>query len=489
LVVIAQSLTLLLALGMWGTGLHFAVRPIISSMPLGLALAVYILPPFVLWTGWLAMRWRTSKLQQQEAERRTAEEASRCAAERAAAHQRHEDELQLRRFHCDCRALAISVAKTRNLPLADTLPPNTDINILDDCMPHGAISLQRLRPAIENVLRFVYSTSPAAVLLPIYVVPPTDIPGNDVLELVHIIRAGLAESVETDANHAAPILFLPTATHACDGMLALFENAPDLPGAIVLAFDSPLARLLADEVESEAQLYPHEYPNGFPNEGAVALLVTSTELARMLEAVSAFEPLSLDEDALMPFWERASIPEGLSPLLARMDRVLRAELGLLPIIGCIHRASVGTPKSERSSILEMTRLLQSLLEQAQVDTGLIDKPFMLEDADNAESEVAQQRPRCARLVHNAGNAGTCGKRLAALGSAMLYFGIDFSPVDPESATNAPACLGNLGCASAVAQLALGIAHAAQSAAPALCATFSDRDSIALSIAMPPSALA
>jgi hypothetical protein len=458
-------------------------------MPLGLALVVYVLPPFSLWAGWLMMRWRTSKLQQQEAERRTAEEASRCAAERTAARQRHEDELQQRRFHCDCRAIAISIAKTQNLPLADTLPPNADINILDDCMPRGAIFLLRLRPAIENVLRFVYSTSPAAILLPIYVVPPTDIPGNEVLELVHIIRAGIAESVETDAKHAAPILFLPTATHACDGVLALFENAPDLPGAIVLAFDSPLARSFADEVESEAQLYPQEYPNGFPNEGAVALLVTNTELARMLEAVSAFEPASQDEDALTPFWERTSIPEGLSPLLVRIDRVLRTELGLLPVIGCIHRASVSTPKSERGGILEMTRLLQSLLEQAQIDTGLIDKPFMLENADNAGTEVAQQWPRCARLVHNAGNAGTCGKRLAALGSAMLYFGIEFSPVDPESATNATTCLGDLGCASAIAQLVLGIAHAAHSAAPALCATFTDRDSIALSIAMPPSALA
>ena len=35
---IAQSITLLLALGIWGAGLHFAVRPVISSMPLGLAL-------------------------------------------------------------------------------------------------------------------------------------------------------------------------------------------------------------------------------------------------------------------------------------------------------------------------------------------------------------------------------------------------------------------------------------------------------------------
>lgn len=483
---IARSLTLLLVLGIWGAGLQFAVRPAISSMPLGLALAIHALPPLLLWAGWLTMLWRTSKLRQQDAERRTAEEASRCEAERVAARQRHDDELQHRRFHCDCRALAISIVKARTLPLADALPPNADIEVLEDCAPPGTTSLQRLRPAIENVLRFVYSTSPAAILLPVYVVPPTDIPGNEVRELVHIVRAGLAESVGTDARHAAPILFLPTTAPPCDGVLALFENAPDLPGAIVLAFDSPLARSLADEGEREAQLYSPEYPNGFPNEGAVALLATSTELSRMLEAVSAFEPASPDKDALRPFWERASIPETLSPLLARMDRVLRTELGMLPIVGCIHRASIGTPKAERAGILEMTGLLQSLLEHAQVDAGLISKPFMLGDADKAEADVTPQRPRCARLVHNAGNAGICGKRLAALGSAMLYFGIDISPVDPEFATNAPACLGDLGCASGVAQLALGIAHAAQSATPALCATFTGRDSIALSIAMPPS---
>lgn len=433
------------------------------------------------------MHWRTSRLRQQEVERRAAEEASRCEAERVAARQRHDDELQHRRFHCDCRVLAISIAKTRPLPLIDTLPPNTDIDVLDNCAPRGTTFLQRLRPAIENVLRFVYSTSPASVLLPVYVVPPTDIPGNEVRELVHIVRSGLAESLDIDAKHAAPILFLPTTTNACDSVLALFENAPELPGAIVLAFDSPLARSLVDEIESEAQRYPHEYPNGLPNEGAVALLVTNTELARMLDAVSAFEPASLNEDALTPFWERASMPESLSPLLVRMGRIPRTELGSLSIVGCIHRANISEPNAERGGILEMTRLLQGLLEHAQVNAGLIDKPFLLEDIDKAGPEVAPQRPRCARLVHNAGITGTCGKRLAALGSAMLYFGIDFSPVDPESTINAPACLGDLGCASAVAQLALGIVQAAQSASPALCATFTSGDSIALSIAMPPSA--
>jgi hypothetical protein len=426
-------------------------------------------------------------LQQKKNELRAAEEAARREAERAAARQRHEEEMRYRRFSCDCRALAISVANLEPFPLADALPANADISILANTASRDCTVLQRLRPAITNVLASVYSSCPASALLPLYVLPPADIAGNEMVELLHAVRTELMKPAAEQTGYTPPILFLPVNGAISNSVLALFENAPDLPGATVLAFDSPWSRQPADE--NGQHRYPHAYPSGVPNEGAVALFVTNAELPRMLEAASALEPALNDEDAMTPFWERTAVPDGLSPFLVRMPPDLRAELDAQPTLAHIHRASLGEANCERSGILEMTRLFQGLLEQAQLDAALLDRPFTLDEDSAADTEKSPQQLQCARFVHNAGNAGTAGKRLAALGSAMLYFDIDISPVDQDVATNTVICLGNLGCATGATQLALSLAHAAESGTPALCAEFTSLNGIALSIATPSAATA
>lgn len=488
---LVKSFILLFALGIWGVALQFGAKAAISALPPWSEVAARVLPPLVLWVTWVAVRWRASAQQQKQNEARAAEEAARHEAERIAARQRHDEELKQRRFRCDCRAVAIALAHLDEFPPADELPPNAEINVLaeDIPAPHDHAVLQRLRPAIAHALTHVFSTSPAAAILPIYVVPPDDAPGNEVLGLISAVRVELLPP--ESAACASPILFLPTAGSTANSVLALFENAPDLPGATILAFDSPRSRWLADEDADtiEEHRYPHQHACGMPNEGAVALLVTHPDLPRMIDAVSGLEPAAFGPDAMTPFWQRTPPPEGHAAVLVHMETEQRTGLGALPVLGSIHRATFVEAKPGRAGTLEMTRIFQGLLESAQIDAGLIDKPFTLDDAPADDTSEKSRQPQCGRLVHNAGNAGNSGKRLAALGSAMLYFDIDFSPVDSDVATNVVNCIGDLGCASSAAQLALNVLHAANSNMPALSAEFSDREDVAISIVMPASPLA
>lgn len=172
-------------------------------------------------------------------------------------------------------------------------------------------------------------------------------------------------------------------------------------------------------------------------------------------------------------------------MLARATPELRSELAELPILARVHRAVVHTAAS-RSGVLELTRLLQEVLEQAQINASLIDLPFELDRAaaDKPDPGPEAAITRCGAIVHNAGNVDIAGKRLAALGSALYYFNIDLSPVDPDVAVNIVSRIGDMGCAAGIGQLAIGLACAAQQSAPALYAEFQDGESIAAAFVVP-----
>lgn len=485
---IKAFLFLLIPFVLWSAVLQSVVKPAMSGWPLGMAIGIYVLPPAVVWTIWMLLRMHAARRSQVQEGLRSRAEADRLETERNAARQRHEEELRQRRLFCDCRAIAAAVARLGDDLSPAPPPPNVQLDELDfaDPLKPGDAILDRLQPAIANVLASTWSFSAAAALFPVYVVPPPDAPGAEVLALVRRLHAELLASLGTpglSAACAAPVLFLPVSDNVGNGILSLFENDPDLAGATILAFDSPLSRCARDQGDDAIAegMAPHDYPNGVPNEGAVALLVTNAALRDMFQSVPAAEHSSLENTAMTPFWERS----GEHPaILARMDAGQREELMSLPLLGRIHRAASAVPGSICAGILETTRVFQGALETAQIDCGLIDKPFTLEESPQDNGDRQGRRLNCGRLVHNAGHAGNGGKRLAALGSAMLYFGIDFSPVDRDVATNVITCLGDLGCASGVAQLALCITRAAGSGLPALCVEFTESDGAAVSIVMP-----
>lgn len=494
---ITHFLVLLLAAVSWVAALWLLIQPDFAKWSNPAVIALHAVPPLVVSMLWFALRRRAQKKAAAEAQEKEASAQAERVAAREAAQKKHAEELRQRRFACDCRAVAIAgLVATSDLPLVDAEHPNIDIGQQvrnpDNAVERvGASILDLLTPAITDALSKVYSVSPAALVFPIYVSPPAEISGEEVLARIRAIHADLAETFEPGVNSpiAAPaVLFLPSGDGAANSVISLFEGTPDLPGAVVLAFDSPFSRNAQnDPLDDEAtpEQARKEQWSGKPGEGVIALLLTNAELPSMLATIGEMDS-GAEHDSMTPFWEKSLQPGGNLALLVSVSAASRGELAALPVLGRIHRAAFRPAAQSRTGVLEMTRLIQAALERAQVNAGVIDPPFSFDDvaADSPkEEQEVEKKTSCGWIVHNAGGVDVAGKRLAALGSSLYYFGIDLSPVDADAATNFITRVGDLGKAAGVGQLALGVAQAARQAGPVLCAEYSGEDGIAVSFIM------
>lgn len=487
------NLIILLAAGTaWVAALWLALSLDFSHWNIAGIAAAHVLPPLLVWLLWLTVRKRAQEKRAAEAQaREEAAEAERKAT-REAAQKKYEEEMQQRRFSCDCRMVAISrLGLAGEIPAVDVDHPSIDIRptVLDNQEERDGIpALDRLEPAIADALYSIYSTSRASAAFPIYVQPPAETSGEEVLGRLRAIHAQLSSEIAPELNQDnphPPILFLPASDSVPNSVVSLFETAPDLPGAVILAFDSPFARKAAseDDFYDEPVSDPREQFAGKPSEGVVALLMTNAELPSMLAAIADTTPRN-EQDSMTPYWEKAMQAGGRLEMLARATPELRTELSEAPVLGRVHRAVMHT--AAPSGVLGLTRQLQEVLEQAQINAGLIDLPFELDgkSADKGAPVPDAAKARCGAIVHNAGNVDVAGKRLAALGSALYYFNIDLSPVDQDAVVNIVTRIGDLGRAAGVGQLALGLVCAARHAAPALYAEFMDGESVAASFVMP-----
>lgn len=496
---ITHFLVLLVTALSWVSALWLLIQPDLTQWPQPAIIAVHALPPFAAWLPWQWLRRRAQM--RNEAEAKAREEQAQAVRKSALeeAQKRHEEEMRHRRFACDCRALAISTLTTQaDGQLVEMAASNIDIEqqIADENRerPEGSI-LDVLTPSIADAMSKIYLACRASAVFPIYVAPPSDVSGEEVLARVRSIHAELIETLDTGISPGAcspSILFLPLRDCAANSVISLFESAPDLPGAIVLAFDSPLARTTQpDDFDDEptTEQLKREQLSGKPGEGVIAMLLTNAELPAMLAAITDIG--AAGHDSMTPFWERSLQPGGNLDLLVSTSPESRGELAGLPVLGRIHRASFRQATQARAGVLELTRLVQGALERAQVNAGLIDPPFSPEglpaDPVKKNEMPATQQTRCSSIVHNAGSVDIAGKRLAALGSSLYYYGIDLSPVDAEAATNVVTRIGDLGRATPVGQLALGVAQAAQQAGPVLCAEYAGDDGVAVSFIMQPEA--
>jgi hypothetical protein len=497
---ILNFLVLLLSATSWIAALWLLIAPDFSKWSHPGVIALHALPPLTVWLFWIVLRRRAQKRKADEAAQVEVKAQAEREAARRAAQQKHEEEMRQRRFGCDCRVVAmINPETSAPLSVLETEVQNVVVRLHDPEKseePAQRSVIDRLLPAVAEALASIYSTCGAAVAFPIFVQPPSEVSGEVVVAHIRAIHTNLVQALDPPAVLSAgqpEVLFLPTGDSASNSVISLFENIPDLPAAIVLAFDSPFSRAAPrDEFDGEPdpQQSRKQQFLGKPSEAAIALLLTNAELPSMLAALAGFEDGSIDRDAMTPFWQKAIQPGGNLALLARAPVRQREELGQLPVLGRIHRALFRQPDQQRSGVLDMTRMAQSLLERAQINAGLIDSPFELDDKpeDKASAEsVKPEQLQCRRIVHNAGGPEVAGKRLAALGGALYYFNIDLNPVDADIATNIVTRVGDLGRVSGIGQLALSVAHAAASSAPALDVEFSQNDGVALAFVMPMSA--
>jgi hypothetical protein len=500
---VLDLLFLFMSIATWIAILWLAIVPDFTTWPnLGI-IALHTLPPLAIWLTWMAIRRRIRRRKSDDAQAREQLAQAERDAAREAARQRHEDAMRQRRFGCDCRFVTFAgIALASELPLLNVAAENIEVQSrpLDEARASAASAiLEQLAPAIGDAIENLYRACAAASAFPIFIQPPADTSGEETLAVVRNACNSIAKKLglRSDARPSSPpILFMPSSDSAANSAVALFDLTPDLPGAVVLAFDSPLARTASSDPENDMEQarQRREQQVGKPSEGVVALLLTNPDLESMLKAIDGNDNGAGDHDSMTPYWRKSMEVEGHLALLSRASREQRGELAQLPVLGRIRRAVFRDASAQPAGVLETTRIMQQSLEQAQINAGIIDLPFSQDepvaataaaDAAGRSSPSSSSPPtRCRWLVHNAGGVDYAGKRLAALGAAMYYFNIDLSPVDIDMSTNIVTRAGDLGRATGISQLALGVAHAADTRYPALCAEFSDHGGFAVSFITP-----
>lgn len=503
-----SSLLLLIGLALlWSLALWFALPINLSTFSNFGLLLLHILPPFGLWGSWLGLRaWQRRRKAQAWARQEAASEGKRQETLLAVRQQREADLAQLR-TGCDCRAAIVAglgegaSALKAGLPEAPLADDEGDAVVDEDAAldpPALSSELQEFAGPLRQALESIYRETPAALVLPVYVAPPTHIPAAETIalirQLIHEIGASLEPSIAVTPDEVR-VAFVPSGNGAADSAITLFDRLPDLPGAVLLALDSPVQRDQAaydklttgdQRAAMTAEVDERQTWYGKPGLAVVALLLTHPETNAMLAAIHDY---SRDDDAafnvMTPFWQKASAPGGQLAPLARLAPAEREAIGQQPVLARIHRAAFGTGKPQARP-LEMSLFCQSLMEKALLAGGMSPKDGGAGDdtivPDTAGEEAAPPPAFLGWLVHNAGTVDRHGPRLGALATAIRHFNFDLHPLN--EATNFANAVGDFGAATPWAMLAEAVALVADSGTAVLCADFQMNDGLAMSIAMP-----
>ncbi|MBS1157492.1 MAG: hypothetical protein H6R07_3416 [Proteobacteria bacterium] len=473
------------ALG-WGGLLWFRLPINLANFsPLSL-IALHVGPPLLvtLWV-WLWQRARNKRVAMVEAERAAAE-AEKNAAVRTAAQAVYDERMAQRRFACDCRAVAVAGLVAQNEGVADLLPEGEGIywGLVDaEEMVDFSDPLEALTPYLEEALTELYQHSPAAIWLPHFISPPHDVAGEMLLAKVREAACTAAAQVVDEEVPSVLVRFLPEAGHTTERFLGLFESDQALPGAVVLGFDSPLVRrgpvdedaFPGDEEPAEREV---RYWQGLPGQAVAALLLTAPWLERQAADLRVDVIETADADAYTPYWERNHASDN-DAWLARIPAIWRASLVDAPILACLHRGGSRQAGQEVVRPLALANFCLAALDRALVNAGLRDMPF---GAESPAEPKAPLNESCCWLVHHAGAVECGGTRLAALGNALTYFGIDLHPVD--EASNSVVQFGHVGRALPLLLSALTVAHAARDGG-AVCAEFPSPSEVATWLALAP----
>lgn len=436
---LSRFLILLGALACWIAFLALGIRPDYSKWANYKLITLHFLPPIGMCLAWWFGRWYVSDRKQ------SAPAAQHNQPE--AATQTVQDPSQVRfeqrRQFCDCRLLAINdLAIHEELELTESRSVAISMVKADEKSQELASQDTRrvLDAGIAEALGYIYAECGAAAALPIYLVAPSDSAAKDVIEHVRMIAARLITDMKLPVKLKADaplVLAMPPRGSASNSVLGLFESIPELPAAVVLAFDSSMSQL--------------SLPVAKPGHGVFALLVTAADLPAMLDAAATEDDLSHGH----------SSGSGL-PLLASLPQLLRDELRALGSVARIYRAATGKIGDRNGQLV-----LTSLIEQAQLHAG-------------ASGQASESR--CEWLVHNTGESREAGGRLASIAGALMHRKIDLKPI--EMATDMVRHVGHLGQASSIGLLAVALVQAQVKQGPVLCAEFAEPNGIAVAFAMP-----
>jgi hypothetical protein len=502
-----RSLLVLFVLALaWVLILWFALPFQITDQPISVVLLAHALPPLVLWSGWLlVVALRKRRRAQALAREQAATEAERQQA-LAGLQERQAAELARLRFGCDCRAAVITGLSVGPDILEAALPPADTPDGEDDepedaeedadfPTPERSPAMAEFAGPLKQALEAIYQSAPAALALPVFVLPPVHVAAADAFEATRDQIIEIAEALECGdimEGTGVQVRFVPGGDAPSESILRIFDHQTDLPGALILAFDSPAQR---DEAAFEKAMSSEERATitaairdrstwlGEPQTAVVALLITHPEVESMLTSIcdTTLEGAHPDE-SLVPFWQRSGELTGTLAALVHFSTGDRDVLNQLPRLSRIHRAATAQLTSQARA-MEACIIHQTALEKVLLAGGLPQSKHAADENGHASSQApAKQTKPLGWLLHNAGTLERYGPRLGALATAMSHFGFDLHPLD--EATNFAQQVGDLGATTAWAMLAEAAVRASKLDAPALISYYEPEEGLALSLITP-----
>ncbi|SMF12641.1 hypothetical protein [Pseudogulbenkiania subflava] len=432
-------------------------------------LLTHLLPPLLLTALGHAWRLRQEKREQAAAQVQAESEAAAQQARRDEAREQHLAALRERQQMVSCRWLLVqAVAQGEEPTWLDALAPVCQWTARTrDEMEPGEV-LDGLMPWLEESLQALYAELPGAASLPLLLEVLPRVSGIEQVDLVRQCQEVAWLAVQSDMPQpASDCRFLPGSGTVADRVMQFLAQDPELPGAVVLAADAPLA-LQDEEEEPDAAARAQWRQLGRPGAAVVLLLFLRDGLAAPADSA-----LATGRDLYQPYWEREGVssPAGWG----RVPEHARAALAALPHLASLAQSS--SSELPQQSTLQLTRQLQPLLDNALVNAALLDYPFSAEEANPQRN----QADSVAWLVHNCGEVDVGGTRLAAIASNLTRHQIGLLPVD--EASNLAREWGDVGVAAPAMLAALAVTHSARLQAPAVITQFR-HDHVALALARP-----
>lgn len=486
----------------WTLLLWFGICLELSAHTLPVLLALHLVPPGLAYgLGWYVLVGRRRRQEKAALEQARVEREEQARQDQLA-RTRHIEELARRRIGADCLAVAISGWFERGgqgavsagvdgvaVQALEEAPEFSD----DDGLgipPHAG---QHLAPHLVEALQSLYVSCPGAMAFLVLVEGPAELAADECCALVrqalvHLNPPAAEESLATPGDdeglggqeHARQpgrraliprVSALPASGAAvADSLIQQFEQEPELPGLVVLAFDSPWCRWATEDEDDlpEAEQERRRW-QGAPAQGVVGLAVANPRLPELLGTVAESLPKhGLLDDSYTTYWERGiELSPPLVPLVY-LSATVRQDLADAVPLARLHRSHGSECQDKPGRANELGNALRISLERAMVNGGLLPWPYGGPLTDKAEAEP--KPPACDWLVHNAGGIDRSGPRLAGVGLALHCFDINLNPVD--EATNFPAKVGDLGRALPLALLAQAVNKTAESGSPACWVQFS-----------------
>ncbi|MDW5418815.1 hypothetical protein R6242_19790 [Iodobacter sp. CM08] len=443
----------------WGLPISF------QKMSPTAMLLTHLAPPLILGVVWrIWQRVRESRIVQAQTDGQAAAEAERVA-QREAARQQHYAALAERQIKVLCRGVWGQALPVKDEPTwLEELPDGAHWKALArDELAEGSEDdlLGSLQLVVQQVLEDVYAAAPGAAWLPHYFEVNPQSEGREQLAMLKQAQLQAINAQEFAAAPEAEPRFFPGSGALMSRVQQLFQQDSGLPGMVIYAADAPLLVRGTPEHEWDELKPDDEQQNkwqGMPGYAAVAMVFLRENLP-VPEALPAQE--EGESDAYTPYWEKQQ--HYGDERWGRVPLQWQDTLAQLPVLAELRLSEQATIVQKQ--LLPMTRQIHTLFDNALVNAGLRDYPFSNEDKDEAKDQAES----IAWLVHNSGDVGVGGTRLAALSSALQQYAVPVNAID--DASNSVREWGDVGSARSVLQTAIAVIHSARLEAPAVLVEF------------------